>query len=78
MPKDLVDTLIELAADRFGRDAASLSPRDDLFDALGIDSLQALDLLTELENRYDIEIPDYELQDVRTFDDLAELVERRR
>lgn len=69
--------LIQVAALRFGKDPATLSPTDDLFDTLGIDSVQAMDLITELEDRHEIEIPDYELQDARTFADLAEVLRRR-
>ena len=43
-----------------------LSPDDDFFKKLGIDSLQALELLTRLENRFSIELPDYEVQGVVT------------
>jgi acyl carrier protein len=73
----IVERLIALAAKRFGRAAGSLRPEDDLFEALGIHSLQALELLTELEDTFDIELPDYELQGVRTFRQLAACVERR-
>jgi len=70
--------LIELAAKRFGADQASLSPEADLFESLKIDSVQALELLSELEMEFDVEIPDYELQDAKTFAALAALVDRRR
>jgi acyl carrier protein len=36
-----------------------------------------MDLLTELEDTFSVEIPDYELADVRTFDGLAEIIGRR-
>ncbi len=78
MNDDLARRLIALAAERFGHDPARLAPEDDLFEALGIDSVQALDLLTELEDTFDVEIPDYELQDARTFAGLAAVVARRR
>lgn len=78
MSAALATRLIELAAARFGKDTAALSAGDDLFDALGIDSLQAMDLLTDLEDEFDVEIPDYELQDARTFAALADVIERRR
>ena len=51
---------------------------DDLFEVLGIDSLQALDLLTDLEEAFDVEIPDYELQGVNTLAGLAAVLEARR
>jgi acyl carrier protein len=74
----LATRLIALAASRFGKDASTLSEGDDLFDSLGIDSLQAMDLLTDLEDEFDVEIPDYELQDARTFAALASVIARRR
>jgi len=36
-----------------------------------------MDLLTELEESFGVEIPDYELQDVKTFRGLAEVIGRR-
>jgi acyl carrier protein len=73
----VLDQLLTLAAERFGRDRASLAPDADLFDALEIDSMQALSLLSALEDRFEVEIPDYEVQDVRTFADLASVVASR-
>lgn len=70
--------LIELAAKRFGKDATRLSSGDDFFERLGIDSIQALDLLTDLEDEFDVEIPDYELQGVVTFAALAAIIQKRR
>ncbi len=72
-----LDKLLTLAADTFGKDASKLSAGDDFFEALGIDSLQAMDLLTELEDTFSVEIPDYELADVRTFAGLADIIGRR-
>ncbi|MCC6876351.1 MAG: acyl carrier protein [Sandaracinaceae bacterium] len=66
-----------LASERFHRDRAELRPELDLFEALDIDSMQALSLLSALEETFGVEIPDYEVQDVRTFDELATVVARR-
>lgn len=73
----VLDTLLALAAERFRRDRGTLRGPDDLFDALDIDSVDAMTLLTALEERFGVEIPDYEVQDVRTFDALAAVVRRR-
>jgi len=72
-----IETLRELAVKRFGRAASELAVDADLFEALGIDSLQALDLLTDLEDAFDIEIPDYEIQGVNTLRGLADVIGRR-
>ena len=74
---EVLPRLITLAADRFGKRAADLGAGDDFFDALGIDSVQAMSLLTALEDTFGVEIPDYEVQDVRTFGELAAVIARR-
>lgn len=69
--------LMDQASERFEVDRDALSPDDDLFAALGIDSMQALELITLLENHFSIELPDYELQDVRDFRGLATVIHER-
>ena len=70
-------TLLEMCARKFNRSPQELRPDDDVFESLGIDSVQVLSLLSELELKFDVEIPDYELRDVRSFAQLAECIERR-
>ena len=77
MSEPLRDTLRALAVKRFGDRAAGLDAHTDLFDALGIDSLQALDLLTDLEQAFRVEIPDWEVQGVHTLGGLADVIARR-
>jgi acyl carrier protein len=62
----------------YGERARSCGPDDDLFQVLGIDSMAALDLLSTLEDHFDVDIPDHELRHVRTLRQLAALIERRR
>lgn len=75
---NLTQRLIELAAARFSVSPNGLTADDDFFEKLGIDSFQSLDLLSELELAFEVEIPDYELQGVRTFGQLAQTIEARR
>lgn len=75
---DTVQRLIALAGKKFKVDVSSFSAEDDLFGALGIDSVQALELLSELEIEFDVEVPDYELAEVKTFSALAEVIDTRR
>ncbi|MCA8921052.1 MAG: acyl carrier protein [Planctomycetes bacterium] len=75
-PADVTQKVLELARRRFPGSEA-LTADADLFTSLGIDSVQALELLTELERTFGVEVPDYELLDVRTFADLAQRVSAR-
>jgi acyl carrier protein len=69
--------ILDLAATQFKVPRAELTPDDDFFKKLGIDSLQALSLLTRLEQHFNVELPDYELQGVSDFKTLAERIQAR-
>jgi acyl carrier protein len=66
-----LDEIMDLAAQHFKVAREKLRPDEDFFKTLDIDSLQALDLLTRLENHFHVELPDYELQGVTDFRTLA-------
>jgi len=72
-----IDEILALAAAHFKVPREQLRPDDDFFKTLGINSLQALDLLTRLEQHFRIELPDYELQGVSDFRTLAERIQSR-
>ena len=74
---DTTDQILTLAAQHFKVSRETLSANDDFFKKLGINSLQALDLLTRLENHFHVELPDYELQGVTDFRTLAERIQSR-
>jgi acyl carrier protein len=71
------DEVLRLASEHFKVPLEKLSPDDDFFKKLGINSLQALDLLTRIEQHFRIELPDYELQGVSDFRTLAERIQSR-
>ena len=75
--ENTLDEILSLAATHFKVPRERLTPDGDFFKALGIDSLQALDLLTRLEQHFRIELPDYELQGVSDFRTLASRIQAR-
>lgn len=72
-----VNEVLDLAAKHFKVPRERLAPDDDFFEKLKIDSLQALELLTRLENHFQVELPDYELQGVSNFRALASRIQSR-
>ena len=77
-----LDELLTLAAAHFKIAREKLTPDDDFYETLSkqgkpIDSLQALDLVTRLENHFRIELPDYEVQGVSDFRTLANRIQAR-
>jgi len=71
------EDILQLASAHFKVPREQLNPTDDFFKKLGINSLQALDLLTRIEQHFHIELPDYELQGVSDFRTLAERIQSR-
>jgi acyl carrier protein len=71
------DEILTLAAAHFKVPRADLQANDDSFKKLGIDSLQALELLTRLENHFGVELPDYEVAGVSDFRTLATRIQAR-
>lgn len=75
--QEVTDEVLQLAATHFKVPRAELTPDDDFFKKLGIDSLQALTMLSRIENHFRIELPDYELQGVTDFRTLATRIHAR-
>jgi acyl carrier protein len=71
------EEILELAATHFKVARTGLQAGDDFYKKLGIDSLQALELLTRLENHFGVELPDYEVQGVSDFHTLATRIQSR-
>ena len=75
--QDTTNEVLDLAATHFKVPRERLTADDDFFKKLGINSLQALELLTRIEQHFSIELPDYELQGVSDFRTLAERIQSR-
>jgi len=75
--QQVLEEIQKLAADHFKVAVDDVAPDDDFFQKLGIDSLQALALLTRLENHFNIELPDYEMQGVVDFRTLTDRICQR-
>jgi acyl carrier protein len=71
------DEILNLAATHFKVPRAGLQASDDFYKKFGINSLQALELLTRLENHFGVELPDYEVQGVSDFSTLASRIQAR-
>jgi acyl carrier protein len=76
--EDLVASLRTLVGEVVKRDSSKVGPDDDLFEALVLDSLEALRVLALTEKRFGVRFDDAEIHAVRTLRGLADAVARRR
>ena len=59
------------------RDPASIVPEQALREDLGLNSLDAIELMFKVEEEFDLEIPDADLQKLRTVGDLVSYLGER-
>ena len=64
-----------ILAEQFDVEEDSLKLETDLQDDLGADSLDVVDLLMSIEDEFEIEIPDEEIENIRTVGDLVNYIE---
>ncbi|MBQ7219295.1 MAG: acyl carrier protein [Ruminococcus sp.] len=64
-----------ILAEQFDVDEDSLQNDTDLQDDLGADSLDVVDLLMSIEDEFELEIPDEEIENIRTVGDLVNYIE---
>lgn len=67
---------LEILAEIAGVDPETLAPETDLVADLGIDSPKALLLLVKIEDRFDIEIDDEAVAEMKTVGDVLDAVEK--
>ncbi len=71
--------VIQVVAEEFELDPAKLTPEATLYDDLGLDSLDAVDLVVALEKAFTIKLANEEaVRSVRTMADLFLLVSNTR
>jgi acyl carrier protein len=71
--QDLYATFTELLTEEFGVPADDISP-SATFEALGLDSLDVVELTLVLEEKTGVKLEDEELEDVKTVQDAIDKV----
>ena len=66
-----VEAVVRAALATVRPDAASIDGNTDLARELGLDSLQVMDMVMEIEDRLDVSVPVETLADARTLNELC-------
>ena len=69
------DSVVEALCNQLGLDANDIDLSSSLVDDLGMDSISFLETIMELEDVFDIDIPDEIAEDLRTVSDLVSYIE---
>jgi acyl carrier protein len=67
----------QIVADEFELDAANITPDSDLYDDLGLDSLDAIDLVVALEKNFGFKVEEGAARKIRKLEQLYQFVQER-
>ncbi|MBQ1771011.1 MAG: acyl carrier protein [Clostridia bacterium] len=70
------DKVREIVANQLDLDPASITMDSALVDDLKADSLDIVELIMDLEQEFDVEIPDGDLPNVKTIGDIVAFLEK--
>jgi acyl carrier protein len=65
-----------IVAEQLGVDLAEVTPDARILDDLGADSLDVVEMVMSIEEAFDIEVPDQDVEDLRTVADVERYVTR--
>lgn len=64
-----------ILADQFDAEEDAITAETTIQDDLGADSLDVVDLLMTIEDEFEVEIPDTEIENLKTVGDLVKYIE---
>ncbi|MET0513962.1 MAG: acyl carrier protein [Nitrospiraceae bacterium] len=74
---DTADKIITALAEYLKRDPATIQPTDHLRDNLGLDSMAVIELLYRIEETFNLQIPDQDLPNLTSVQQVISYVEKR-
>lgn len=67
----------QIVAEEFELDPADITPTSDLYDDLGLDSLDAIDLVVALEKNFGFKVEEGAARKIRKLEQLYQFVQER-
>ena len=71
----VLEKIKAILSEQFDADEDSITAETTLADDLGADSLDVVDLLMSIEDEFEVEIPDEEVENIKTVGAIVEYIE---
>lgn len=72
----IFEKLKGIIAEQLGVDEGEVTAEANIQDDLGADSLDIVDLITTIEDEFDISIPDEAVEEIKTVGDIVNYIEK--
>lgn len=70
------DKIIKIIADQLNKDASEITREQELVQDLGADSLDAVEIIMNIEEEFGIEIPEEEASKIKTVGEIIDVIEK--
>ena len=67
-----------ILSEQFDVEEDKITPETSLIDDLGANSLDVVDLVMSIEDEFEVEVPDDEVENIKTVDDLVKYIENNK
>jgi len=74
MDQEMEGRIRSIVAEQLGVDLGEVTPNASILDDLGADSLDVVELMMAIEEAFDIEVPDEDVERMRTIGDMERYV----
>lgn len=71
----VLEKIKSILSEQFDMEEDNITSESDIINDLGADSLDVVDLITSIEDEFEIEVPDEEVENVKTVGDLVKYIE---
>ena len=72
----IIEKLKGIIAEQLGVDEDEVTAEANIQEDLGADSLDIVDLITTIEDEFDLSIPDEAVEEIKTVGDIANYIEK--
>jgi len=73
---DTLEKITEVIADKLGVEPSKITPEARFVEDLGADSLDTVELVMQLEDEFNLEIPDEEAEKLTTVESVVEYINK--
>lgn len=74
---EILKKVINLAADKLAAEAEDIAENTNFEEDLNADSIDLTDFIMELESEFDVEIPDEDLEKIKTVKDSVDYIQKK-
>lgn len=72
----MYEKVCKMLADQLGIEVEKITPESEVVKDLGADSLDVVELMMALEDEYGVTLPEGEVENVKTVQDIVEMVSK--